>query len=146
MITPLLVGALLLIVSVVFSAMACSLIVRIMIAMLQRGYAGDYFLGNVMLMVITVLIATADHLFLIGVWAIALMLCGEFTDFNRAYYHSAGNYTTLGYGDIVMSDRWKLLGPLEAINGVLLIGLFTALLFAVLNRLVEQRLKLREGS
>lgn len=50
------------------------------------------------------------------------MLCGEFRDFGSAYYHSAVNYTTLGYGDIVMSPRWRLLGPLEAANGMLLLG------------------------
>ncbi len=65
------------------------------------------------------------------------VLCGEFADFGPAFYHSAVNYTTLGYGDVVMSPRWRLLGPLEAVNGVLMGGLAAAGLFAVLSRLGE---------
>jgi Ion channel len=49
------------------------------------------------------------------------------------------NFTTLGYGDIVMSRRWRLLGPLEAVNGSLMLGLSAAMLFAVLGRVVETR-------
>src|SRR6478735_700791 len=37
----------------------------------------------------------------IALWAVAFMLCGEFDDFEEAFYHSAVNFTTLGYGDIV---------------------------------------------
>ena len=67
------------------------------------------------------------------------MVCGEFSDFGTAFYHSAVNYTTLGYGDIVMTPAWRLLGPLEAANGVLLFGVTTALVIAILQRLIEAR-------
>jgi Ion channel len=39
--------------------------------------------------------------------------------FAVAFYHSAVNYTTLGYGDLVMSEQWRLLGPQEAVSGTL---------------------------
>jgi hypothetical protein len=70
---------------------------------------------------------------------VAFLGCGEFRDFETAFYHSAVNYTTLGYGDIVMSERRRLLGPLEAMTGVLLFGLSAATVFAVLSRLVALR-------
>jgi hypothetical protein len=57
----------------------------------------------------------------------------------RSFYCSAQNYTALGYGDVVLSQRWRLLGPLEAINGLLLFGLSTAVMFAVLSRLITNR-------
>jgi hypothetical protein len=66
-------------------------------------------------------------------------MCGEFADFGTAYYHSAVNYTTLGYGDMVMSASWRLLGPLEAANGMLLFGVTTAMIFTIMLRLVEAR-------
>jgi hypothetical protein len=66
-------------------------------------------------------------------------MCGEFTDLGKAYYHSAVNHTTLGYGDLVMTASWRLLGPLEAANGTLLYGVSTAMIFAVIWRLVESR-------
>jgi hypothetical protein len=67
------------------------------------------------------------------------VVCGEFADFEEAFYHSAVNFTTLGYGDIVMSRRWRLLGPLEAVNGSLMLGLSAAMLFTVLGRVAEAR-------
>lgn len=64
----------------------------------------------------------------VSIWAILFMILGEFESFETAVYHSAVNFATLGYGDIVMSDAHKFLGPLQAINGVLMIGLATAAL------------------
>jgi hypothetical protein len=83
--------------------------------------------------------ALAAHLIEIALWAIVFVMCGEFTDFGAAYYHSAVNYTSLGYGDLIMSPRWRLLGPLETANGMLLFGVSTALIFALIQRLVGAR-------
>src|SRR3974390_2628657 len=52
---------------------------------------------------------------------------------NRTYF-AFGNYTTLGYGDILPVARWRMLGPITALNGVLLIGWSTAVIFEVLRR------------
>ena len=49
------------------------------------------------------------------------------------------NFTTLGYGDIVMSREWRLLGPLEAVAGMLMFGISTAVLFAVVQALFRLR-------
>ena len=57
-----------------------------------------------------------------------------------AFAHWVHNFTTLGYGDIVMSPAWRLLGPLEAVAGMLMFGVSTALLFAVTQRLIRLRL------
>jgi hypothetical protein len=73
------------------------------------------------------------------------VLCGEFADFEEAFYHSAVNFMTLGYGDIVMSRRWRLLGPLEAVNGSLMLGLSAAMLFTVLGRVAEARAPRKDG-
>ena len=84
--------------------------------------------------------ALAAHLVEIGVWALLFMICGEFLEFATAFDHSAVNYTTLGYGNVVMSPSWRLLGPLEAANGMLMFGVSTAMLFAVILRLLHARL------
>jgi hypothetical protein len=65
--------------------------------------------------------------------------CGEFEGLALAFYHSAMNYTSLGYGDVVMSASWKLFGPLEAANGLLMFGVSTAMIFAVIQRLFHTR-------
>lgn len=77
----------------------------------------------------------------IAMWAWVFMLCGEFSTFAAAFYHSAVNFTTLGYGDFVMSEQWRILGPLEALNGMILLGLTSAIIFAVLIALRDERAK-----
>ena len=69
---------------------------------------------------------------------VVLQLCGVFGEFTQALYHSAGNYTTLGAGDMVISPSWRLLGPLEAANGMLNL-VSTAIIFAEVERLVQAR-------
>jgi hypothetical protein len=49
----------------------------------------------------------------IALWAALFRICGEFPDLGTAYYHSPVNFTTLGYGDLIMTRSWKLLGPME---------------------------------
>ena len=81
------------------------------------------------------LILFAGHLVQIAIWAGLFMYLGEFTDFMTAFYHSAVNFASLGYGDIVMSEQWRLLGALEASNGVLMFGLSAGTLLAVMTNL-----------
>lgn len=87
----------------------------------------------------------------VAIWALVFRLLGEFSLMEVAIYHSAVNFTSLGYGDIVMSERHRLLGPLESINGMLMIGISTAAMMAAvqdaLRRVVEARSRYaaREG-
>jgi len=81
------------------------------------------------------LILFAGHLMQIAIWAGLFMFLGEFADFMTAFYHSAVNFASLGYGDIVMSEKWRLLGALEASNGVLMFGLSAGTLLAVMTNL-----------
>jgi len=78
------------------------------------------------------------HLIQIAIWATLFLNLGEFSDFLTAFYHSAVNFSSLGYGDITMSEHWRLLGALEAGNGVLMFGLSTGTIFAVMTRLFNQ--------
>lgn len=89
------------------------------------------------LIVITLIILTGN-LLQIALWAGVFLLTDEFQLFSNAFYHSVVNFSTLGYGDIVMSESSRLLGALEALNGVLMIGLSTGALFAVLNSLMKK--------
>ena len=103
------------------------------------GRAGVSFWNDVQIVTLAISIALAAHLVEIALWAILFMMCGEFTAFGTAYYHSAVNYTTLGYGDVVMTPAWRLLGPLEAADGMLMFGVSTAIIFALIQRLIHDR-------
>jgi hypothetical protein len=75
----------------------------------------------------------------IAVWALIFTVVGEFRDYRTAFYHSSVNFTTLGYGDLVMSPPWRLLGPLEALNGALALSLSSAVLVSTFGHLREAR-------
>ena len=79
------------------------------------------------------------HLFQFTTWALLFVWLGEFTDFATAFYHSTVNFTSLGYGDIVMSESRRLLGALEAANGVLMFGLSAGTILSVMNLQFRRR-------
>jgi hypothetical protein len=136
---PLAVGAVAVICTVLIHALPLSATITFVRREKKRGHLGVNFRRDMGIVVRTILFAFAAHLIEIALWAVLFMICGEFSDFATAYYHSAVNYTSLGYGDIIMSSAWKLLAPLETAIGMLLFGVSTAMIFAVIQRLVEAR-------
>jgi hypothetical protein len=105
----------------------------------RLGWTGTTFWSNFAIVALVILLALVAHLIEIALWAVLFLICGEFHDFGTAYYHSAVNYTTLGYGDLIMSPAWRLLGPLEAANGILMFGVSTAMIFTLILRLTQAR-------
>lgn len=83
------------------------------------------------------------HLIETGIWATFYYWNHHFEDFETALYFSLGTYSTIGYGDVVLPQRWRLLGGIEGISGVLLCGLSGAFIFAVVNVLYQARLQQR---
>ena len=140
MLSALLLGTGLMLASLLSFSVAIVVAVSLMSRVIRAGYSGESFWKNVAIMIVITLVMAAAHLMEIALWATAFRATGEISTFEKAFYFSGQNYTSLGYGDIVLSDRWRLLGPLEAINGLLLFGLSTAVMFAVLSRLVSGRL------
>jgi hypothetical protein len=81
------------------------------------------------------------HVFEIVPWAgFYRWLC--FPLWESAFYFSTSSYATAGYGDIVLPQMWRALGPLERIIGVLTCGLSASFLFAIVTRLVEREARL----
>jgi hypothetical protein len=124
---------------------ANALIVYLVVRLIHTGYTGLGLWKNVGIMLIVSLVTAAAHLLQIALWAMVFLMVGAISDFGTAFYFSAENYTALGYGDVVLSGTWRLLGPLEAINGLLLFGLSTGVMFAVMSRLITNRLHLKFG-
>ncbi len=79
------------------------------------------------------------------IWAALFMLLGEFEEVATALYYSAVNFATLGYGDIVMTERWRLLGPLEAANGILMFGVSTAVMTAAVMDVIKHNIALQQS-
>jgi hypothetical protein len=136
---PLAVGSAAVICTILIHALPLSTTVSFIRREKKLGHLGINFRKDMRIVVALILFAFVAHLIEIALWAALFVVCGEFSDFATAYYHSAVNYTSLGYGDIIMSSTWKLLGPLETAIGMLLFGVSTAMIFAVIQRLVEAR-------
>src|ERR1700681_3551259 len=85
----------------------------------------------VMIAAVTVLMIA--HLAEVLVWSLTYLIFGVAPDGSDIIYFAFVNYTTLGYGDVTPVVRWHLLGPMTAMNGVLLFGWSTAVLFEVLR-------------
>jgi hypothetical protein len=146
MLPALLVGAAMLLASAVSYGLAAAVILHVVVRLVRSGFAGRGFLRDMAALMIVTCITAAAHLAQIALWAVAVLLCGGVSTFEQAFYCSAENYTALGYGDLILPGEWRLLGPLEAINGLLLLGLSTALMFAVMDRLIINRLRSRYGN
>jgi len=107
--------------------------------LLSRRAVGINVWRNGVATLIFIMILWLGHLAQMTVWATVFVMVGEFETFAPAFYHSAVNYTTLGYGDIIMSARWRLLGPQEAACGSLAFGWSTAAIVTIVMRLVRFR-------
>jgi hypothetical protein len=139
LVLPLAVGVVAVICTILIHAVPLSAIVRFVSREKRLGRVGVSFWFDTAIVAGAISFALVAHLVEMAFWAALFMICGEFSAFGTAYYHSAVNYTSLGYGDIVMSPAWRLLGPIETANGMLLFGVSTGMIFAVIQRLVEAR-------
>jgi hypothetical protein len=138
-VTPLIVGASAVFCTIFIHSLALGATVNFFRRETKLGRAGMRYLIDLTIVVLVMSFAFTAHVIEIAVWALLFMICGEFQEFGAAYYHSAVNYSTLGYGDVIMSPAWKLLGPLEAADGSLMFGVSTAMVFAVILRLIQTR-------
>jgi hypothetical protein len=75
----------------------------------------------------------AAHVIEVGMWALACAALSAVPKRADAFYFAFVNYTTLGYGDIPPEPRWRLLGPVIAMNGILMFGWSTAVIYDVLR-------------
>jgi hypothetical protein len=93
------------------------------------------------LMITTVLLLTVLHAVEAGAWAGAYVALGARADFASAMLYSLSAMTTYGHADVFLAKHWQLMGAIEALNGMMLFGLSTAFLFAVLREHWPTRLR-----
>jgi voltage-gated potassium channel Kch len=79
------------------------------------------------------------HVAEITAWAFAYTLIRAMPDIQSGLYFSAVTYTTTGYGDLVLPERWRLVGAVEALTGILMCGWSTGFFFAVVSRMAVIR-------
>jgi hypothetical protein len=101
----------------------------------SRALAASNFWPVTWLVIRIAYCLVAVHLVEIAVWAIYYWRQECLPDIESSFYFSGVTYTTVGYGDLVLSNHWRLLGPVEGLTGILMCGLSTGFFFAVVSRL-----------
>jgi hypothetical protein len=94
-----------------------------------------YLMG---VMVATALVLMLAHTIEIVVWSLSYAVVGAAPEGSELLYFAFVNYTTLGYGDVIPVKEWRLVGPMAAMNGILMFGWSTAVLFEVLLKTIER--------
>jgi hypothetical protein len=108
----------------------------------DRVDASGGFFASTRPLLSAMIIMMAGNFVQIVLWGVLFVILNEFDDYHVAIYHSAVNFASLGYGDIVMSKEWKMLGALEAVVGVLMLGMTSAALMAILSQLIKVQRRL----
>jgi hypothetical protein len=135
---PLIVGLAATIATIAIHGVVLHAIVMSLHRDLKRGLLGARIWVNMSFIMAAALLALAGHLAEIVLWAFTLDATGAVAGIGAAIYSSAGSYTTMG-SDLALPPQWKLLAPFEAVDGMLMFGLSTAFIFAVVNRLIHAR-------
>src|SRR3954462_8806041 len=91
------------------------------------------------IMVATVAVLLVAHVGEVIIWSATYLIVDAVSPETDVLYFAFVNYTTLGYGDIVPVEHWRLLGPMTAMNGILLFGWSTAVIFDVLQKTMVLR-------
>lgn len=81
----------------------------------------------------------------VWVWALTMLGLGVFETMELSVYFALVAFTTLGFGDVLLPVEWRLLGGMAAANGLLNIGLVTALLVEALRQVRLQQLEMLKG-
>ena len=124
--------------NIAIHALVMTLVIRAAQAMESRHFAWPSVrLPCVMIAVVSVFMAA--HTSEVMIWALFYRLLDAAPAGANVAYFAFVNYTTLGYGDVLPAADWQLLGPMTAMNGVLLFGWSTAVIFEILRRTMAKQ-------
>ena len=129
-----LIGAAASLVNLIIHALLLALVVWTVRGIALREHFVPSFVRYTLVIVLTGTLLMAGHFVEVMVWAITYGLVGIAPPSIQLIYLAFDNYTTLGYADLVAPEQWRLLRPMTALNGIMLIGWSTALIIEILRR------------
>ena len=144
MFIPLLLGCVTVVVSMGIQIFAIVFILQYLFRIISRagGNSGGKRKTTYVISIIMLLLFLG-HMIQVAIWALLFMFVGEFDSYLTAYYHSMVNFASLGYGDIVMSEQWRLMGAIESSIGVLMFGVSAGAMLSIMSFMLahDHRLK-----
>lgn len=139
MITQLIVGGLIIAVTVLFQAISFDLIIR-KARWMEKFLKNAHAFRKAFLLTIIVLTVCCVLIVEIWVWALFYLAVDALPNLESALYFSTSAFTTVGYGDVVLDETWRMLSAIEATSGFLLFGWSAAFIFEIVSKVY-----LREG-
>jgi hypothetical protein len=132
MITNLLIASLLVAITVIIHAAGLGMSLSHVMHSTARSNADFWPITWLLIRVAWLLIVI--HMIEIAVWALFFRWHGCLPDMESSLYFSGVTYATIGYGDLVLPQEWRLFGPVEGLTGILMCGLSTAFFFIVVSK------------
>ncbi|MEJ8572708.1 ion channel [Microbaculum marinum] len=126
-------GASVSLLNIAIHAAAMSALVRALASRIVTAFHRSAMVRLVVIMVTSVAVLMAAHILEVWVWSQLYRLLGVAPATADQFAFAFVNYTTLGYGNVLPEPQWEVIGPMTAMNGVLLFGWSTAVLFQVLS-------------
>lgn len=140
MLVSLVTGLPVILLCLLIQAMLVGLCMRLYMRFRPHTLAPNSALPDILLLSAVMFLLLLGNCLQMAIWAWLFVLLGEFDDFTHALYFSGVTFATLGYGDVVMSESWRLLSAVEAANGILMFGVSTAVMTAAVGDILKNNL------
>jgi hypothetical protein len=132
-------GLALIVLNVVIHVIGLALIYERVVHVLSGAMEHRRFIQRFVVVIgVAALLATLLHGIEVANWAAAYRLLGALPDIKSAVLYSLSAMTSYGHANLFLEEQWQLMGALEALNGMLLFGLTTACLFAMIQKVWPQ--------
>lgn len=140
MLINLLTGLPVILLCLVLQALFISWCLRAYLRLRPYTQASSAMLPDILVLSAVMLLLLLGNCLQMALWAGLFVLLGEFDSLVSALYFSGVTFATLGYGDLVLSQPWRLLSALEAANGILMFGVSTAVMTAAVSDVFKHNL------
>ena len=138
MITVLSLGLLAMTVCLVFQALASVLAARYFARAAKQPLGARPWRAIFVQFSILMIVLMLGNIIQVAFWGLLYRVLGAFDEFETAMYFSGVTFTSLGYGDVVLDGRMRLLAPLQAANGLMMFGITTALFIAAVQHAISK--------
>lgn len=137
MLTQISIGGALIVAAVIVHGISLELIMKALFAVRTEIIAR----WRIVVFSLVILAVFVAHVVEVSIWAVFYYFQASINEIptpEAALYFSTSSFTTVGFGDLVLSEEWRLLSSIESINGMILFGWSTAFIFEVVRRVYDQ--------
>lgn len=131
-----LIGIIVVACNVILQALSNIYFLRKFIPQYKNWHKKDDFFGSFAMLVFLIMFFTLLHVGQCTLWAMVYYLnphISSLSSLSESIYFSLITFTTVGYGDVLIDSEWRILAGLEAINGIILVGWSTAMVFSFIQ-------------